>query len=85
MSGECPRCGQGQALSEGACERCGGHLLEQAAAARLLSEELGQDIEQLRELAGMFGGAQLTCPACGVKQPGLNRAPPRRGRRRGSR
>lgn len=65
----CPRCEPQQTLGDdGRCSSCGGRVLVQAAAERLLRDELGQDIARLQRIAEMFAGERLPCPACGGQQ-----------------
>jgi Zn-finger nucleic acid-binding protein len=68
----CPRCDPAQELSDaGDCGSCGGRLLEQAAAERLLHDELGHDVGKLRQLAELFAGERLRCPSCAGQQSPL--------------
>jgi Transcription factor zinc-finger len=66
---KCPRC-PGQELLEGGilsasnCPRCGGGLLPDDGAQRLLVDDLGHDRAQLQELAALVGGTRLLCPSC---------------------
>lgn len=50
------------------CPRCAGHHLDAAVAGPLLEREVGQSLDQLRELAGMFAGTRLPCPECSGEQ-----------------
>lgn len=46
------------------CHRCGGGLLPEDGARRLLEDELGHPRAQLVELARLVAGAALRCPHC---------------------
>lgn len=46
------------------------HVLDAELAGPLLERELGQTIDELKELARMFGGDRLVCPGCaGLQSP----------------
>jgi Zn-finger nucleic acid-binding protein len=67
----CPRCSVALVPEDGAGERCptcGGHHLGVEMAAPLLEREVGRNIEELKTIAGMFGGTRLPCPGCGGDQ-----------------
>lgn len=58
------------ALSAAACARCGGGFIPEDGTSRLM-EELNHSTAELRELASLFGGTRLPCPACKSKMSPL--------------
>lgn len=72
---KCARCHDPElteagALSARACARCGGGFIPEDGTSRLL-DELSHTTAQLRELAALFGGTRLPCPACKSKMSPL--------------
>jgi Zn-finger nucleic acid-binding protein len=67
----CPRCTPPSALVAGttelgetSCPRCRGQLLERDATEVLLFRQLGLTPEVVQEIAKLFGGRRVACPAC---------------------
>lgn len=69
---KCPRCHQtdlidatesGAPLQASCCARCGGGFVPDTGLEQII-EELNHSREQLRELAGLYGGMRLPCPCC---------------------
>jgi hypothetical protein len=72
---KCARCHDPEltvagALSSMACPRCGGGFIPEDGTSRVL-DELSHTTAQLRELAAVFGGTRLPCPACKSKMSPL--------------
>lgn len=76
---KCPRCHDpdltsplegGGPLSSSTCARCGGGLLPEDGLTRLL-EEMKHTREEMRELAALYAGARVPCPACRSKMSPL--------------